>query len=46
MRGPKEGLANLRDYLYSLRGQTRMSVYEETGAGYLARTEDLTCWNG
>jgi len=44
-RGSKE-LANLRDYLHGLRGQTRMSVYKETGAGYLARTKDLTCWDG
>jgi len=41
MRGPR-GLANLRDYLHGSRGQTRMSVYEETGAGYLTRTKDLT----
>jgi hypothetical protein len=39
-------LANLRDYLHSLRGQTRMPVYKETGAGYFTRTEDLPYWDG
>ena len=37
-RWPEGGLG---DYLYGLRGRMRMSVYGETGAGYLTRTKDL-----
>jgi hypothetical protein len=37
----KESYVGLRDYLHGSRGQTRMSVYGETGAGYLTRTEGL-----
>jgi hypothetical protein len=36
------GLKGLEDYLYGSRGRMRMSVYREAGAGYLARTKDLT----